>query len=99
MTYGNPTATDLVDGNVATTCVLPSGSTFAAGATTVTCTATDAAGNSRTSTFKVNVRYAFNGFFRPIDNLPIVNAVKAGQAIPVKFCLGGNKGLSIFAAG
>ncbi len=99
VTFVNPAATDLVDGNVATTCVLPSGSTFAAGATTVTCTATDAAGNSRTSTFKVNVRYAFNGFFRPIDNLPIVNAVNAGQAIPVKFSLGGDQGLSIFTTG
>ncbi|KGQ20841.1 Hyalin [Lysobacter dokdonensis DS-58] len=99
VTYTNPTATDLVDGNLATTCVLASGSTFAVGATTVTCTATDEAGNTRTSTFKVNVRYAFNGFFRPIDNLPIVNSVNAGQAIPVKFSLGGNQGLQIFAAG
>lgn len=99
VTYDNPSATDLVDGNVATTCDPPSGATFAAGATTVTCTATDAAGNSRTSTFKVNVRYAFNGFFRPIDNLPVVNAVNAGQAIPVKFSLGGDQGLSIFTTG
>jgi hypothetical protein len=99
VTYDNPSATDLVDGNVATTCAPPSGATFAAGATTVTCTATDAAGNSRASTFKVNVRYAFNGFFRPIDNLPIVNAVNAGQAIPVKFSLGGDQGLSIFTTG
>ena len=79
--------------------MLASGSTFAAGATTVTCTATDAAHNSSTSTFKVNVRYAFNGFFRPIDNLPIVNAVNAGQAIPVKFSLGGDQGLTIFTTG
>jgi hypothetical protein len=28
-----------------------------------------------------------------------VNAVNSGQAIPVKFSLGGNRGLSIFAAG
>ena len=39
------------------------------------------------------------GFFQPVDNLPTVNSVKAGQAIPVKFSLAGNQGLSIFAAG
>jgi hypothetical protein len=34
-----------------------------------------------------------------VDNLPMVNIVKAGQAIPVKFSLGGNMGLAIMAAG
>ncbi len=41
----------------------------------------------------------FTGFFSPIDNLPTVNTAKAGSTIPVKFSLGGNRGLSIFAAG
>ena len=39
------------------------------------------------------------GFFRPVDNLPSVNAVRAGAAVPVKFSLGGDYGLSIFAPG
>ena len=43
--------------------------------------------------------YDFTGFFRPVDNLPMVNTVKAGQAIPVKFSLGSDEGLDIFAAG
>ena len=43
--------------------------------------------------------YAFSGFFQPVDNLPTLNSVKAGQAIPVKFSLGGDQGLNIFAAG
>jgi len=43
--------------------------------------------------------YAWSGFFRPIDNLPVINQVKAGSAIPVKFSLGGNKGMNIFEAG
>ena len=43
--------------------------------------------------------YLFNGFFQPVDNLPTLNAVKAGQAVPVKFSLNGNKGLNIIAAG
>ena len=38
-------ATDAVDGAVATTCTPASGATFALGATTVTCTAADARGN------------------------------------------------------
>jgi predicted outer membrane repeat protein len=49
--------------------------------------------------FELQVIFPFSGFFQPIDNLPTVNSVKAGQAIPVKFSLGGNYGLNIFAAG
>ena len=43
--------------------------------------------------------FAFTGFFKPIDNLPTVNQVKAGSAVPIKFGLGGNQGMNIFAAG
>jgi predicted extracellular nuclease len=45
------------------------------------------------------LHYNFTGFFQPVDNLPVINSVKAGQAIPVKFSLGGDQGLNIFAAG
>ena len=41
----------------------------------------------------------FSGFLQPVDELPTVNLVTAGQAVPVKFSLSGNKGLSIFATG
>ena len=44
-------------------------------------------------------RYTFTGFFQPVDNNGIFNRVKAGQAIPIKFSLGGNHGLDIFASG
>jgi hypothetical protein len=43
--------------------------------------------------------YSFTGFFQPVDNLPTVNVASAGSAIPVKFSLGGNQGLAIFAPG
>jgi hypothetical protein len=43
--------------------------------------------------------FHFTGFLHPVDNLPVLNAVKAGQSIPVKFGLGGNQGLDIFEAG
>jgi uncharacterized delta-60 repeat protein len=45
------------------------------------------------------LRYRFDGFFAPVDNAPVVNLVKAGSAIPVKFSLNGNQGLDIFAPG
>jgi hypothetical protein len=96
-TYATPTAIDLVDATVTVTCTPVSGSTFNAGSTTVNCSATDHAGNTATRSFKVNVTSNFNGFLQPVDN-NVVNTVKAGSAIPVKFGLGGNQGLAIFAA-
>jgi hypothetical protein len=44
-------------------------------------------------------RYDFSGFLAPVDNLPTVNAIKAGRAVPVTFSLGGDQGLNIFAPG
>jgi hypothetical protein len=66
---------------------------------TFTVTATDRVGRTSTATGQYRVLYAFRGFFQPVDNLPVVNSVKAGSAVPVKFSLGANYGLSIFAAG
>lgn len=43
--------------------------------------------------------YTFTGFFAPVDNPPVRNVSKAGSAVPVKFSLGGNRGLSIFSQG
>jgi YVTN family beta-propeller protein len=56
--------------------------------------------NSASNTVSVieDIVYNFTGFFQPVDNLPVLNYVKAGQAIPVKFSLGGNQGLNIFEA-
>lgn len=43
--------------------------------------------------------FQFEGFYAPVANLPDINGAKAGSAIPVKFSLGGDRGLGIFAAG
>jgi hypothetical protein len=61
-------------------------------------TATDASGNIANGSFTVTVLYNFTGFFQPVDNLPTVNVVSAGQSIPVRFSLSGDKGPNIFAA-
>src|SRR5262249_53147270 len=45
------------------------------------------------------ILHNFNGFFAPVNNSPVVNQAKAGSSIPVKFSLGGDKGLNIFAPG
>ena len=42
---------------------------------------------------------SFEGFYAPVNNLPVLNEVNAGRAIPVKFSLGGDQGLDIFADG
>jgi hypothetical protein len=55
VSYTAPTATDDVDGPVPVNCSPASGSTFALGSTTVTCTAQDSAGNSSQATFDVKV--------------------------------------------
>ena len=75
--------------------------TSTAGLKSVTSYATDNAGNSTSVTVNYTVQSGFNfaGFFAPVDNLPTINVVTAGSAIPLKFSLGGYQGLNIFAAG
>lgn len=41
--------------------------------------------------------YAFGGFLQPVEPRPTLNALKAGAAVPVRFSLGGDRGLDIFA--
>jgi hypothetical protein len=67
----------------------------------------DGAGNigySAPKTYTITLApYSFTGFFAPVNKYdpahPVWNTVNSGQAIPVKFSLGGNKGLDIFWSG
>jgi hypothetical protein len=43
--------------------------------------------------------FSFTGFFSPVDNDPVVNTVKAGAGVPLKFSLDGDQGLDVFQAG
>ena len=98
VTFPTPTATD--DSGSATVTTNPvSGAVFQVGTTTVNVTATDPTGNTATGSFTVTVLHNFSGFLQPVENLPTLNVANAGQAVPVKFSLSGNKGLNIFAAG
>jgi hypothetical protein len=45
------------------------------------------------------ITWPFTGFSKPIDNPPALNAATAGNAVPIKFSLGGDRGLGIFADG
>jgi hypothetical protein len=51
--------------------------------------------NASTATAHYTVVYPFTGFKAPVANPPDVNPVKAGQAVPIKFSLGGDRGLRI----
>jgi hypothetical protein len=98
--YPAATVTDNCAGPYTVNYSQASGTSFPVGTTVVTVTATDAHSNNATPvTFKVIVLYDFTGFFSPVNNLPTLNVVNAGRAIPVKFSLSGNKGLSIFVVG
>jgi uncharacterized protein len=85
-----------VSGNA---CAGPAHTYAAVGSYTVTVKVTDKDGDTGTNSVTHAVIYSFGGFFQPVDNLPTINTVKAGSAVPVKFSLGGSQGLSIFDAG
>ena len=78
-------ASDLVDGSVTVTCSPASGSTFAPGVTTVSCSATDSHHNTGSGSFTVTVNFGWNGFFAPVDNNGVLNMIKGGQSVPMKW--------------
>jgi subtilisin-like proprotein convertase family protein len=86
VTYPAPTATDNCPG-VTTVCVPPSGSSFPVGTSTVTCTATDAAGNSASCSFTVTVFDALlQDDYDP--NIRLMWMTSGPQAGMYRFCCG-----------
>ncbi|MDQ0896122.1 PxKF domain-containing protein [Agromyces ramosus] len=77
--------------------------TSTVGARTVTVpagTATDVAGNpSAEVSCDYAVIYDWEGFAEPVDMGDVVNSVKAGGAVPIKFTLNGDQGTDVLAAG
>jgi hypothetical protein len=81
----SPGAGDVTSGVATSSCGAVDTSTV--GAKTVSCTATDNAGNVNTANASYSVVYGFTGFFSPVDNGGVLNKAKAGQAIPLKWRL------------
>ncbi len=81
------------------TCTGPSHTYTTFGSYFVAVAVTDKDGGTGSNSTTHVVIFNWAGFFQPVDNLPALNVVNAGRAIPVKFSLGGNKGLNIFAPG
>jgi hypothetical protein len=89
VSYTSPTATDLVDPAPTVVCAPASGSTFPVGTTTVTCTATDAAGNHASGSFQVTVTLASSGTWTAVWREPIGQgtdslSVNGSRTLPVK---------------
>ncbi|MBW3664359.1 MAG: HYR domain-containing protein [Actinobacteria bacterium] len=88
VSYDSAAALDLVDGVLTPACTSASGTTFPLGVTTVTCSATDAAGNTGSKSFTVTVAYSWSGVLSPLstDTTPVF---RLGRVVPVKFELTG----------
>jgi hypothetical protein len=92
---------DVLSG-VATSAVVSvnGGTSNGVGTYVVSCTgASDQAGNVAAATASYAVHYVFTGFGSPIANHPLVNTIRAGQTVPVKFSLGGDHGLAVLLGG
>jgi hypothetical protein len=63
-----------------------SGYSAAVGTHTVTASAKDKAGNTASDSHEYEVlAWTLNGFFQPVDMPPVLNTVKGGSTVPLKF--------------
>jgi hypothetical protein len=77
--------------------------TSSVGPHTFTVDATDNVSNAAEASAGYSVIWPYSGFFAPVNNKDadgnyVLNTTKAGSAIPVKFSLGGDRGLNVLAA-
>lgn len=92
VSYTPPTATDTADPHPGVACSRASGSMFKVGSTDVTCTATDARGNSRSAGFTVTVGYnappadvAWSARWgEPVAGSPAMLSTNTSRNIPIK---------------
>ena len=93
--FPTPGATDVVDSSPNVTCAPSSGSHFEVGPTSVTCTATDRFGNTRSGSFSVTVTYdpppppppthtASAVWLEPVAGAGSTFVANRGRTIPVK---------------
>ncbi|QSX79244.1 PxKF domain-containing protein [Agrilutibacter solisilvae] len=59
--------------------------TSSVGTRQVNCTATDRAGNTASGSATYRVNYGFNGFTSPVHNPPVLNVLKAGRSVPLRW--------------
>lgn len=69
--------------------------TGSVGTKTFTVSASDESGRNAALTHTYNVVYSFSGFDSPVSATGSVDNAKAGDALPLKFSLQGDKGFSI----
>lgn len=81
----------------------PPGTSFGAGTVTLSVQFTPASSNYTGAQHSVSITVSgamnFTGFYAPIRNMPYLNTVMAGSAIPVKFSLGSYRGLNVLQGG
>lgn len=73
--------------------------TSTVGTKSFTILATDTSGNETSRVVNYQVHWPFSGFTGPVNGPPTLNTGKAGGVVPVKFSLGGDRGLAILASG
>ncbi len=80
------TASDATSGLAGSATPAPSGYSTAVGTHTVTCSATDNAGNSASDSATYTVLpWTALGFYSPVDMGNFLNTVKGGSTVPLKF--------------
>jgi hypothetical protein len=112
LAFSTPTATDVVDPSPDVACTPATGDHVGTGTTTVTCTATDASGNSATDTFDVTVTFraahtASATWQDPIDVSGNTFSTNHGRTLPIKVrlfvdgteVLGGSASLTVTPCG
>ena len=85
-------------GALTCTAAVPAGGaldTGTVGAKTFTVTATDALNLTTSRTVAYLVVYRFRGFDSPVSSTGVLDGAKAGEPVPLRFSLGGNRGTTV----